>query len=272
MLVLRIFIILLLSNSLWAIKIPICVSRLGKPNENKDDPYRLSNNSYDFVDDILRKHQDFNAASTILISGYGIGIIPLTASVITETTHTTEWGKEKNRARKLKDLLIASSDTYVTGDSTETVSRKSAGNRKNAHLKNQPLLIKLYNKLKNYKVYSPWGPLKIDELKSLLQRANRTGVLCEEMLFRRIIVEDSFDPLCFVIATGQLEDRVSQVEEILMEREQKENEIKENLTAMQTNMFKDVDSSIVDAQAVLVYKQLYTDIKEKIEAIYDFEL
>jgi len=240
------FLILSLSFPTFALKIPFSSKEL-KEGNNCDTRFKS----------ILAEHTETKAFATVLILEMGVGLVPLTASLIEEQVHATQWGKKYGCAYKLHSLLKASSDDKDHAD-----------------------FKKFYTKLKkDYRLHSTQEIPSEDTIKSLIKRANNTGLLCEDSLTHNIKKKDSLFPLRWVILSNQLENRVNQIEAILDELESKENLLENKLEKINDELFEELKtddrepftaSSALRREYDAWYEQLYTTQTAKIQKIDNF--
>jgi len=269
--ILRVFIVLFFCGNLCAFKLPYPISQLARPATNYKGA-TIGNDSYSHLNGIIKRHNADKVDSAALSFYFGAGLIPLAYAVISEGTRATNYGQELHKARILKNLLIASYDDYQDSINDEIFfSKKPQEQRNNKYIYTQHDLDEFYKRINAYESYFPEKSLEKEELKSLLRRANKTGVLCEQNLLNTIIKQSSFDPLYWAIASGQFEDRVSRVEAIIKSRDDKEKKIEEDLQKLRDTVFVD-QNSFSAQQKWSFYVQLYNELEAQIGKIEDFLL
>jgi len=233
-----IFTFLLFLFPAYALKIPI-------PIEELEQGYTSSN----YIKRIISNHNSDNLFATVLILEMGIGIVPLTASLIDDNAHITKRGKKYGWAKKMHALL-------------KSLSSKN----------NSSEFIKFYNKLeKDYQKHSTAELPSAEAIKKLLKRANKTGLLCEESLVRELINKESLFPLRWVILSGQLKERIYQIEALLAELKRKEKMVKNKFAELNNKILEKPHTSFEPEDGYKAWlKPLYIELNAKIQSMNNF--
>lgn len=244
-----------------AIIIPHDIKDLGRLQNRTRNGYGYiqESSSYATASGVILSHHSNYGPTAAFLELFGIGIIPLSAMLFVEQTHTTFYGRELHRALKIKALIIASSDKYVAGNDPLVITKKVKSDREKLYKESSKTFNKFCNKLKIE--YTE------DQIKQLIYRANTTGLLYAKSLRKAMNESDSFRPLRWLIESGQLEDRIQQIEAIIAEREEKIDKIHNKITEdgalnellPRTELLK---SNLTDG--------IYPLLREKILAIEDF--
>ena len=231
-------------------------------------PPSKENSSYGNASSIIRRHGEDKGGCALFICAYGLGAIPLGYTLAVEGTNTTRYGREYNRAKKLKSFIIATSNHYVDGKELLLQGKKSASDRKKIYKKSTKMFEKLYAKLSAEYAYNK-QPTR-ETVKDLLWRANKLGLLTCKSLLKQMIKEDSFDSIVWLIHTGQLLDRTLKIEAILKEQYEDLNKIQNRASSDETlkSIFDTVPFALIDKELI---KAVYDKTRDNIKALPDFE-
>lgn len=187
---------------------------------------------YTYVSNIAAEHRDTNGFCALWILYAGTGLFPLIPSMFMEFTHTGDWGRRLDRAKKLKHLIVVATgqSAYVNGDNPLIISKKNPSRKKTYYLSKQKEWDIFLGKLIQESGLSDLSDSSADEvaerhLRNIILRANKTGMLCTKDLMDKMVKENSFAPLRKIILDGQLEDRVLRMENILTQAKKGENAI-----------------------------------------------
>lgn len=242
-----------------ALDIPLDISILGRkdnsyyPPNDKVQAINMGRNCFEYFNNLYKTEKEgyYNTQWALWAPGLLLGIGPIfgLTEIILKNMHISY--PKLYRAEKLKHLLIAVADRdeYVNSNTGDVVSFKKIDKkcREQNYLKVQEDFERFYNKLSKDQEYKlekqnepasdGWRQLSSDSndnsslskeerktlsreyIKDLLKRASRTGVLCSNDLTKVIFETRSFAPLRTVIISGQLEEKVSEMERILKERD-----------------------------------------------------